>query len=80
MQNFGEHLYQLIKVVSCNVNAKYLIEGAMKEDAALWRTLVPINRIKETLSCSKTSFTVVPDNTNTQEHYTYDLSIMKSQR
>ncbi|WVZ25894.1 hypothetical protein V8G54_004438 [Vigna mungo] len=32
----------------------------MKEDAALWRTLVPINRIKETLSCSKTSFTVVP--------------------
>ena len=40
----------------------YLIEGAMKEDAALWRILIPINRIKAALSCSKTNFTVVPEN------------------
>jgi hypothetical protein len=36
----------------------------MKEDAALWSTLIPIKRIKATLSCSKTNFTVVPKNIN----------------
>uniref|UniRef100_A0A7C9E9A3 Uncharacterized protein n=1 Tax=Opuntia streptacantha TaxID=393608 RepID=A0A7C9E9A3_OPUST len=32
----------------------------MKEEAALWRTLTPIKRVKDALSCSKTYFTVVP--------------------
>lgn len=37
----------------------YLKEGATKEDAALWRMLTPIKRMKDALSCSKTYFTVV---------------------
>jgi hypothetical protein len=43
---------------------QYLKEGAIKDDAALWRTLTPINRTKDALSCSKTNFTVVPAKIN----------------
>lgn len=38
----------------------HLKEGAINALAALCRTLTPINRIKDALSCSKTYFTVVP--------------------
>ena len=46
----------------------------MKEDAALWRTLVPINRRKADLSCSKTNFTVLPENIKPLQHYMHDFS------
>lgn len=39
---------------------KYLKDGAIKEDAALWIMLTPINQTNEALSCAKTYFTVVP--------------------
>ena len=51
----------------------YLREGATKEDAALWRTLTPIKRIKDALSCSKTYFTVVPVNINALQWQTLSL-------
>lgn len=40
----------------------HLRDGATKEDAALWRTLTPINLMKAALSCSRTYLTVVPEN------------------
>lgn len=39
----------------------YLNEGATIEDAALWRTLTQVNRIKAALSCANTCFTLVPE-------------------
>lgn len=39
----------------------YLKDGATNDDAALWRTLTPINLMKAALSCSRTYFTVVPE-------------------
>lgn len=55
----------------------------MKEDAPLWRTLTPINRIKDALSCSKTYFTVVPVNINAlqwQIHHSQDPLLLTEEK
>lgn len=63
----------IMSSIQCMQGIVYLKEGATKEDAALWRTLIPINRMKASLSCSKTYFTVVPKNNSFNQGIQYLL-------